>query len=54
MRRTVKITSDIDPLFGTLDENLKRFEAVLQVTTHLRDDGLELEGDPERVERAEA
>ena len=53
MKRTVKITTDIDPLFGTLDENLKRFEAVLQVTTQLRDDGLELEGDPERVERAE-
>ncbi len=53
MRRTVKIAADLDPLFGTLDENLKRFEAVLKVHTHLREDGLELEGEPERVERAE-
>ncbi|MGH9863549.1 MAG: PhoH family protein [Candidatus Acidiferrales bacterium] len=53
MRRTVKITTDIEPLFGTLDENLKRFEAVLKVSTHLNDDSLELEGEPEQVERAE-
>jgi len=53
MRRTVKITTDIEPLFGTLDENLKRFEAVLKITTHLNDDSLELEGELENVERAE-
>jgi phosphate starvation-inducible PhoH-like protein len=53
MRRTVKITTDIEPLFGTLDENLKRFEAVLQVTTQLDDDSLELEGEAANVERAE-
>jgi len=53
MKKTVKITTDIDPLFGTLDENLKRFEAVLKVHADLRDNGLELEGEPERVERAE-
>ena len=53
MRRTVKITTDIESLFGTLDENLKRFEAVLHITTHLNDDGLELEGEAENVERAE-
>jgi phosphate starvation-inducible PhoH-like protein len=52
MRKTVKITTDIDPLFGTLDENLKRFEAVLKVHADLRDNGLELEGEPERIERA--
>ena len=53
MRRTVKISTDIESLFGTLDENLKRFEAVLKITTHLNDDSLELEGELENVERAE-
>jgi len=53
MRRTVKITTDIESLFGTLDENLKRFEAVLRITTHLNDNSLELEGEAENVERAE-
>ncbi|MFQ5663327.1 MAG: PhoH family protein [Terriglobia bacterium] len=53
MKRAVKITTDIEPLFGTLDENLKRFESVLQVTTHLQDGALEVEGEPAAVERAE-
>ncbi|MGH9803982.1 MAG: PhoH family protein [Candidatus Acidiferrales bacterium] len=53
MRRTVKITTDIEPLFGTLDENLKRFEAVLKISTQLNDDSLELEGEAANVERAE-
>jgi len=53
MKRTVKITTGIEPLFGTLDENLKLFESVLKVTTHLDDDSLELEGEPGAVERAE-
>ncbi len=53
MRRTVKITSEIEPLFGTLDENLKLFESVLKVSTHLQDEALELEGEAGNVERAE-
>ena len=53
MRRTVKITTGIEPLFGTLDENLKLFESVLKVTTHLDEDSLEIEGEPAAVERAE-
>ncbi len=53
MKRTVKITTEIEPLFGTLDENLKLFESVLKVNTHLQDEALELEGEPARVERAE-
>lgn len=53
MRRTVKISTGIEPLFGTLDENLKLFESVLQVTTQLRDDALEIEGEGASVERAE-
>ncbi|MBI4466772.1 MAG: PhoH family protein [Acidobacteria bacterium] len=53
MRRTVKITTGIEPLFGTLDENLKLFESVLKVTTHLADEALEIEGEAAPVERAE-
>lgn len=53
MRRTVKIRAGIEPLFGTLDENLKLFESLLKVTTHLQDDAMEIEGDPEQVGRAE-
>ncbi|MFQ5817129.1 MAG: PhoH family protein [Terriglobia bacterium] len=54
MRRTVKINAGLEPLFGTLDENLKLFEAVLQVSTQLKDDShLEIEGEPRRVEEAE-
>ncbi|MFQ5926098.1 MAG: PhoH family protein [Terriglobia bacterium] len=54
MRRTVKIEAGLEPLFGTLDENLKLFEAVLQVSTQLKDDSaLEIEGEPQRVEVAE-
>ncbi len=53
MKRTVKITTEIEPLFGTLDENLKLFESVLKVNTHLQDEALELEGEPASVERAE-
>ncbi len=53
MKRTVKITTEIEPLFGTLDENLKLFESVLKVNTHLQDEALELEGESASVERAE-
>jgi len=53
MRRNVKITTGIEPLFGTLDENLKLFESVLKVTTHLDNESLEIEGEPAAVERAE-
>ena len=53
MRRAVKITTGIEPFFGTLDENLKLFESAFMVTTRLGDDSLEIEGEPEPVERAE-
>ncbi len=54
MKRTVKIDAGIEPLFGTLDENLKLFEAVLKVSTQLKDeDVLEVEGEPRQVEYAE-
>jgi phosphate starvation-inducible PhoH-like protein len=54
MKRQVKITRGIEPLFGTRDENIRLLESALQVSTHLLEDCLEIEGEPERVRRAEA
>ena len=52
MKTTVKISRGIDTLFGTRDENIRLLESALQVTIHLKDDALEIEGDAEGVERA--
>ena len=52
MRRTVQIAGGIQPLFGTLDENLKLLESALNVTTHLHDNQLSIEGEPAQVNRA--
>jgi len=52
MRRTVQIAGGIEPLFGTLDENLKFLESTLQVTTQLLDNHLAIEGEPAQVNRA--
>jgi phosphate starvation-inducible PhoH-like protein len=52
MRRTVEIIGAIEPLFGTLDENLKLFESALHVTTRLEDNRLAIEGEPTQVDRA--
>jgi phosphate starvation-inducible protein PhoH and related proteins len=52
MKQTVRLAGGINELFGTLDENLKLFEASLNVTTHLKDHDLEIEGAPIQVERA--
>jgi phosphate starvation-inducible protein PhoH and related proteins len=52
MRRTVQIVGAIEPLFGTLDENLKLLEKTLRVTTHLKDESLLVEGEPAQVDRA--
>ena len=52
MKQTVRIAGGINEFFGTLDENLKFFESALRVTTHLQDHDLEIEGEPEQVERA--
>ncbi len=52
MKRTVEIAGAIEPLFGTLDENLKLFESSLQVSTQLEDNRLAIEGDAAQVNRA--
>src|SRR5713101_4560956 len=52
MIRAITLSGGVEQLFGTLDENLKLFESALGVTTHLKDNTLEVEGEPEQVDRA--
>jgi phosphate starvation-inducible protein PhoH and related proteins len=52
MRQSVRLVGGIEQLFGTRDENLKLLESRLNVTTQLKDDQLEIEGDPAQVDRA--
>jgi phosphate starvation-inducible protein PhoH and related proteins len=52
MKQTVRIAGGISELFGPLDENLKFLESALQVRTQLRDNDIEIEGEPGQVERA--
>jgi phosphate starvation-inducible protein PhoH and related proteins len=53
MKQTVRIAGGISELFGPLDENLKFLESALHVRTYLvRDNDIEIEGDPGQVERA--
>ena len=52
MKRTIQLAGGVEELFGTLDENLKLLESALHVTTDLKDDQLEIEGEPESVDRA--
>jgi len=52
MRRTVQIRGKIEPLFGTLDENVRLLESALGVTTYLEDGRMAIEGQAEGVERA--
>jgi len=53
MKTSVKIRDGVANLFGTLDENLKLLEKSLQVSTHLGDEGIEIEGADANVRRAE-
>lgn len=50
----VPISKGIESLFGTHDENIRAFESALSVHTHLLEDSIQLEGEPECVRRAEA
>jgi phosphate starvation-inducible PhoH-like protein len=52
MKQNVFLAGGIEPLFGTRDENLKLLESVLGVTTALRENSLEIEGEPEAVAHA--
>ncbi len=53
MRKEVKLTRGIEILFGTLDENLRLLEASLRLKAHLKNESLELEGEPQDIERME-
>ncbi len=52
MKITVQINRGIESLFGTRDENIRLLETGLQVRASLLADALEIEGEPENVERA--
>ena len=52
MRRTVHISGQIEPFFGTLDENVRLLEDSLHVRTHLHDTRLTIEGEQDNVDRA--
>ena len=53
MKTSVKIGKGVEELFGTFDENLKLLEKSLQVSTHLADETLEIEGTEDCVRRAQ-
>jgi phosphate starvation-inducible protein PhoH and related proteins len=52
MKVSVQITRGIESLFGTRDENIRVLENGLHVTTSLRNDSLEIEGEEPNVIRA--
>jgi phosphate starvation-inducible protein PhoH and related proteins len=52
MKVSVQISRGIESLFGTRDENIRVLENGLHVTTSLRNDSLEIEGEEPNVIRA--
>ena len=52
-KATIAVNRDIQPLFGTRDDNLRMLERSLGVTTHLSPTNLEIEGDEAQVRRAD-
>src|SRR5579872_3514139 len=53
MQKTIEITPNIEPIFGTRDENLHLIQDSLKVHIDLRSDALYIEGEPEAVARVE-
>ena len=53
MKKRIEVSSNIETLFGTRDENLHVLEDGLNITIDLRSNGLEVEGAPRDVARAE-
>jgi phosphate starvation-inducible protein PhoH and related proteins len=53
MKSSVKVGNGIEELFGTFDENLKLLETCFQVSTHLDDGTLEIEGNEGNVSRVQ-
>jgi phosphate starvation-inducible PhoH-like protein len=53
MKKNIELSSNIEALFGTRDENLHVLEDGLNINIDLRSDRIELEGAPRDVARAE-
>ena len=53
MKKAIEITPNIEPIFGTRDENLRLLEDSLKVRIDLRSDALYAEGEPESIARVE-
>lgn len=53
MRKALEITPNLEPLFGTRDENLRLMETMLHVHIDFESDGLVVEGPEESVNRVE-
>ncbi|GAC1429266.1 MAG: PhoH family protein [Terriglobales bacterium] len=53
MKKSIELSPNIEPLFGTRDENLHVLEDGLNVSISLRSNSIELEGNPNEVSRAE-
>ncbi|HVW84833.1 MAG TPA: PhoH family protein [Bryobacteraceae bacterium] len=53
MKSSVQVSSGIESLFGTRDENIRLIETGLNVSTKLSSETIEIEGEPESVARAE-
>ncbi|MHB1701876.1 MAG: PhoH family protein [Acidobacteriaceae bacterium] len=53
MKKALEITPNIEPMFGTRDENLRLLEDKLHVVIDLRSDALHVEGSAENVNRVQ-
>jgi phosphate starvation-inducible protein PhoH and related proteins len=53
MKSSVRVARGVEELFGTFDENLKLLESYFQVSTHLTDGTLEIEGGESNVSRVQ-
>ncbi len=51
MKKALEITPNLEPLFGTRDENLRLMEDSLNVRIDLRSDARACRGSPESVPR---
>jgi len=54
MKKALEITPNLEPLFGTRDENLRLMEASLGVRIDLRSDAVHVEGSAEGIARIES
>ncbi|HEY0758637.1 MAG TPA: PhoH family protein [Acidisarcina sp.] len=53
MKKALEITRNLEPLFGTHDENLRLMEDNLKVRIDLRSDAVQVEGSAESISRIE-